>query len=173
MLFRSLLGLFAIGLGVASLAAASQPLLQGFLLQLAGRPVDASAGVLAEHELQLIEQMPPQQQAERLMERAIGRYQGALEQIEARLHGWENKLEYSGQSDLTDQHWLRFERSAHPYRIAAADVDFPKDCPRRAHGGRSHGKNQGGTGRTALAYLDPRVTRQPRRGGREHAAFLA
>ena len=91
-----LLGLCAIGLCVVSLAAASQPLLQGFLLQLAGRPVDASAGVLAEHELQLIEQMPPQQQAERLMERAIGRYQGALEQIEARLPGWENKLEYSG-----------------------------------------------------------------------------
>ena len=57
--------------------------------------IPASAGILAEHELQDIDRMPPQQQAERLLERAISRYQGAIEQIDARLAAWAGKLSYS------------------------------------------------------------------------------
>jgi hypothetical protein len=57
----------------------------------------ASAGILGEHELQEIEQMPPQKQAERLLERAISRYTGALDQIDHRLPSWTGKLTYSKQ----------------------------------------------------------------------------
>jgi hypothetical protein len=57
--------------------------------------VPASAGILGEHELQDIEQMPPQKQAGRLLERAVSRYKGALDQIEKRLPSWSGKLKYS------------------------------------------------------------------------------
>ena len=57
--------------------------------------IHASAGILSEHELQAIEQLAPQQQAERLLERAISRYTGALDQIENRLPSWAGKLDYS------------------------------------------------------------------------------
>ena len=60
--------------------------------------VPASAGILGQHELLDIEQMPPQEQAERLLERAISRYQGALEQIDTRLPSW---VEASKAGNLT------------------------------------------------------------------------
>ena len=47
------------------------------------------------HELEAIELLAPQQQAERLLERAISRYSGAFEQIEKRLPSWTRKLGYS------------------------------------------------------------------------------
>ena len=57
--------------------------------------VPASAGIVGQHELLEIEQFPPQKQAERLLERAVSRYQGALDQIDARLPAWEGKLTFS------------------------------------------------------------------------------
>jgi hypothetical protein len=57
--------------------------------------VPASAGILGEHELQDIEEMAPQKQAERLLERSVSRYKGALDQIDKRLPSWSGKLKYS------------------------------------------------------------------------------
>ena len=48
----------------------------------------ASASVLSEHHLEALQTMTPQQQAELLLERAINRYRGAIEEIAARAPGW-------------------------------------------------------------------------------------
>ena len=45
----------------------------------------ASAGILSPHERESIAQMAPQQQAERLVERSVSRYSGALEELRRRL----------------------------------------------------------------------------------------
>ena len=48
----------------------------------------ASASVLSEHHLETLPSMEPQQQAEFLLERAINRYQGAVDEIMARAAAW-------------------------------------------------------------------------------------
>jgi hypothetical protein len=54
----------------------------------AQRPQPTSAGVLSEHHLEVLDSMPPQAQAEFLIERAINRYRGAHQEILARAAGW-------------------------------------------------------------------------------------
>jgi hypothetical protein len=51
-----------------------------------------SASVLSEHEMDVLDSMTPQQQAELLLERSINRYRGANTQIEARVDGWRGKI---------------------------------------------------------------------------------
>ncbi|HLX45139.1 MAG TPA: HEAT repeat domain-containing protein [Bryobacteraceae bacterium] len=84
---------FRFGFAVMALGAAW--VIVPAVAQVLSNSIPASAGILAEHELQDIDRMPPQQQAERLLERAISRYQGAIEQIDARLAAWAGKLTYS------------------------------------------------------------------------------
>ena len=62
------------------------------LLQLQGAPVAASAGHISEHELEEINNMSPQDQAERLLERAINHYAGAAEEIAKRAEGWTGQI---------------------------------------------------------------------------------
>jgi HEAT repeat protein len=62
-------------------------------LSLQGKPAPASANVLSEHHLETLDSMPPQGQAEFLLERSINHYAGANEQIEARLGAWRGKIE--------------------------------------------------------------------------------
>ena len=52
------------------------------ILALQGKPVAASPAMLSEHEVQELSNMTPQQQAERLLERATNHYEGAAEWIE-------------------------------------------------------------------------------------------
>jgi hypothetical protein len=113
------LGLSAGALCCAGLLTAANRLQWADLaFQVAG--VRASAGILGEHELQEIEQMPPQQQAERLLERSVSRYQGALEQIQVRLPAWEGKLKYS--SKLQSLVEIAYNSSDLRVRSAALDL---------------------------------------------------
>jgi HEAT repeat protein len=66
--------------------------LVGAILQLHGAPVAASSGKLSEHEMEEINAMAPQDQVERLLERAINHYQGAAEEIAKRADGWTGQL---------------------------------------------------------------------------------
>lgn len=59
---------------------------------LEGKPVPASANVLSEHEIEALNQMAPQGQAELLLERSINHYRGANEQIAARVESWRGKI---------------------------------------------------------------------------------
>ena len=61
-------------------------------LGLAGEPVTAGPANLSEHEIEGLDQLPPQVQAQRLLERAINHYAGAAEQIEKRVDGWRGKI---------------------------------------------------------------------------------
>ena len=61
-------------------------------LTLQGTPVPASANVLSEHEIEVLDSMPPQGQAELLLERSINHYAGANEQIASRVRQWRGAI---------------------------------------------------------------------------------
>ena len=61
-------------------------------LSLQGPPEPASASVLSEHELEELDAMSPQAQAELLLERSINHYRGANEQIEKRVARWRGRI---------------------------------------------------------------------------------
>jgi hypothetical protein len=69
------------------------------LLQLYGAPLAASSAVISEHEMDEINAMSPQDQAERLLERAINHYQGAAEEIAKRADGWTGAIHSSSKLD--------------------------------------------------------------------------
>src|SRR5262245_47900017 len=83
-----ILGTVAAGSG--GLEAAWQPIAHA--IGLTDPPVPASANVLSEHETEALDSMPPQAQAELLLERAINHYKGANEQIAARVKGWRGQI---------------------------------------------------------------------------------
>ena len=58
-------------------------------------PARASASVLSEHEIDALDSMTPQNQAELLLERSINHYRGANTQISARVDGWRGKIALS------------------------------------------------------------------------------
>src|SRR6266436_8166065 len=66
------------------------------ILALQGKPVAASPAMLSEHEVQELGNMTPQQQAERLLERATNHYEGAAEWIEKKADSWRGSLELAG-----------------------------------------------------------------------------
>jgi HEAT repeat protein len=61
-------------------------------LSLSGKPAPASASVLSEHEVEALDAMAAQSQAELLLERAINHYAGASEQIDSRVTGWRGRI---------------------------------------------------------------------------------
>ncbi len=65
----------------------------GALLQLAGPPVAASAGAISEHDREELDHMSPQDQATRLLEKAVNHYSGAGEEISKRLDSWSGKIQ--------------------------------------------------------------------------------
>jgi hypothetical protein len=88
----------AIVAGASDTARAAWQELTQFL-SLLGEPEPASANVLSEHELELLDGMAPQHQAELLLERAINHYRGANEQIAARVDRWKGQIEMEGRLD--------------------------------------------------------------------------
>lgn len=79
------------GMGVTTVRAAVQEIRE--LLQLEGKPVAASANILSEHELEQLDKMDSQAQAELLLERSINHYKGANEQIAQRVARWRGDIE--------------------------------------------------------------------------------
>lgn len=77
--------------GTTSARAAMDELQQ--LLKLQGKPVPASANVLSEHELEQLDQMDPQVQAELLLERSINHYKGANDEIAKRAARWRGDIQ--------------------------------------------------------------------------------
>ena len=69
-----------------------------FRLQLPqSEPQSASPSKLSDHEIEEIANLPAQQQAERLLERAVNHYDGALELIGKSVDKWFGQLEIQGQ----------------------------------------------------------------------------
>jgi hypothetical protein len=88
-------------------------------LSLVGEPEPASANVLSEHELEVLDQMMPQQQAELLLERSINHYRGANEQIAARVGHWTGQLEMEGRLD----NLFRIALNSGDLRVRAAAIE--------------------------------------------------
>jgi len=112
------LGLFAAGHG--ALEAAWQPVARA--IGLTDPPVPSSANVLSEHETEALDGMTPQAQAELLLERAINHYQGANEQIAARVRGWRGRIELTGR--LESLFRTAINSSDLTVRVAGVEVDI-------------------------------------------------
>jgi hypothetical protein len=80
-----------IAAGSGSLRAAWEPIAR--VIGLDAQRTPASANVLSEHEIEGLDEMAPQNQAELLLERSINHYQGANDQIASRVKGWRGKIE--------------------------------------------------------------------------------
>jgi len=66
-------------------------------MQLQNDAQSASPAKLSDHEIEEIANLPPQQQAERLLERAINHYDGTLELVGKFVDNWFGQLELQGQ----------------------------------------------------------------------------
>ncbi len=62
------------------------------LIGLQGKPIRSSANVLSEHEIEQLDKMPAQSQAELLLERSINHFSGANDQIVARVADWKGEI---------------------------------------------------------------------------------
>lgn len=106
-------------IGATALASGIQQWI-GASLQVAGIPVAASNSVLSEHELEEINNLPPQEQATRLLQRAINGYRGALEQIEARAGDWTGQIELNRKTEEL----LSLAYCSNNLRVRAAAVEI-------------------------------------------------
>ena len=66
--------------------------------------------------------LPPQAQAERLLQRAINQYEGAAELIEQRVDGWRGRLKYTKQIETLT--WSAYNSSDLRVRAASAEVSL-------------------------------------------------
>ena len=112
-----LLGTIAAGSG--SLRAAWEPIARFVSLQ--DTPKAASANVLSEHEIAALSGMPPQSQAELLLERAINHYRGANAQIAARVDSWRGHITLGGR--LNDLFVTAINSDDLTVRVAGIEVD--------------------------------------------------
>jgi hypothetical protein len=113
-----LLGLLVVGRGQAR--AAWQELAQ--LLSLHGKPEPVSASVLSEHEIEVLDQMQPQSQAELLLERSINHYRGANDQIAARVDRWRGRIKIDGK--LNSLFTTALNSDDLRVRAAAVEIDL-------------------------------------------------
>ncbi len=91
-------------------------------LSLQGRPEPASANVLSEHEIEVLDGMTPQQQAGLLLERSINHYRGANEQIAARVGRWRGGITLDDR--LTNLYSTALNSGDLRVRAAAIEVDI-------------------------------------------------
>jgi HEAT repeat protein len=80
----------------------------------------ASANVLSEHEIERLDAMPAQQQAELLIGRAINGYRGANEQILARAAGWRGTIEATPQLESL----FRMAINSSDMRVRSAAIEM-------------------------------------------------
>ena len=90
------------------------------ILSLHGKPEPASANVLSAHHLEALDSMPPQAQAEFLLERAVNHYEGATSQIEIRLPSWRGQIEPGDRFESL----FRMAINSDDLRVRAAAVEI-------------------------------------------------
>jgi len=112
------LGTIAAGSG--SLGAAWEPIAR--VIGLDGQRTPASANVLSEHEIEGLDDMEPQHQAELLLERSINHYSGANEQIAARVKKWRGHIELNDR--LNHLFTTAINSDDLTVRIAGIEVDI-------------------------------------------------
>jgi len=89
------------------------------VIALSGDPIFATHAVLSEHEIERINTLPPQEQAETLLQRAVNRYEGATDLIQQRVEGWVGQINFSDQLyNLTNTGYMSAD-----LRVRAATVE--------------------------------------------------
>src|SRR4051812_2953110 len=92
------------------------------LLSLEGKPEPASANVLSEHETEALDDLPPQSQAQLLLQRSLNHYKGANEEIARRVEEWRGKIKISG--DLDNLYRIALNSDDLRVRAAAIEVNI-------------------------------------------------
>src|SRR5664279_3899843 len=112
----------ALFMGTGTARAAWQEIAQ--LLSLQGKPEPASAKVLSEHEIEVLDQMTPQSQAQLLLGRSINHYRGANEQIAERVSRWRGKIKLDQQLNSLFMTALNSD----DLRVRAAAIEIDLAC---------------------------------------------
>jgi hypothetical protein len=112
----------ALFLGTGTAGAAWDEIAQ--LLSLHGKPEPASANVLSEHEVEGLDQMTPQSQAQLLLERSINHYRGANDQIAERVGRWRGKIKLDQQLNSLFMTALNSD----DLRVRAAAIEIDLAC---------------------------------------------
>jgi HEAT repeat protein len=107
------------------LVAAWRELVQ--LITIEGDPIPASPAVISSHDVDALDSLPPQAQAERLLERAINHYDGAAALIAKSIDGWRGKIAMEGALNglfmtALDSNDLRVRAAAVELYLAAYDI---------------------------------------------------
>ena len=116
------------GVGVAAIVALTSGNARAawqelaIVLGLQGPPAPVSANVLSEHHLEALDSMPPQAQAEFLLERSMNHYDGANREIEKRLPAWRGKLDASERFETLFR--MAINSDDLRVRIAAVEIDI-------------------------------------------------
>src|SRR5215471_8986249 len=113
-----LLGTVAVGGG--TLRAAWEPISR--FIGLEQPPTPSSANVLSEHEIDALDGMAPQQQAELLLERSINHYRGANEQIAVRVTKWRGRIAIENR--LRELFMTAINSDDLAVRVAGIEVDI-------------------------------------------------
>ena len=113
-----LLGALFMSAGTAR--AAWQEITQ--LLSLQGKPEPASANVLSEHEIEVLDGMTPQNQAQLLLERSINHYRGANDQIAERVNRWRGRIKLD--QSLNSLFMTALNSDDLRVRVAAIEIDL-------------------------------------------------
>jgi hypothetical protein len=90
------------------------------VLGIEGPPAPASANVLSQHHLEELETMPPQAQAEFLLERSMNHYAGANAEIDKRLPVWRGRIEPNDQFETL----FRMAINSDDLRVRAAAIEI-------------------------------------------------
>jgi len=106
--------------GSGSLRAAWTPVARFIGLQ--DPPTPASANVLSEHEVEALDSMPAQSQAELLLERSINHYRGANEEIARRADRWAGQVKIAGR--LNDLFTTAINSDDLTVRVAGIEIDI-------------------------------------------------
>jgi hypothetical protein len=119
--FGAVLGILAtLSVRTDVVRAGWEPL--AYFLSLQSAPAPSSANVLSEHEIEVLDRMEPQSQAQLLLERSINHYRGANEQIAARVNRWRGQLKLEGR--LNELFLTALNSDDLVVRVAAVEVDL-------------------------------------------------
>jgi hypothetical protein len=119
----ALLGALFMGRGHA--LAAWEEIAQ--LISLHGKPEPVSANVLSEHEIEALDGMPAQSQAELLLERSINHFRGANDEIAARVDRWRGKIKL----DQKLRSLFMTALNSDDLRVRAAAIEVDLACRNR------------------------------------------
>src|SRR5260370_5551237 len=148
-------------MGTGTARAAWQEIAQ--LLSLHWKREPASANVLSEHEIEVLDRMTPQNQAQLLLERSINHYRGANDQIAGRVDRWRGKIKLDQKLNSLFMTALNSD----DLRVRAAAIEIDLACRNleksvAAVDGLEHDARFGGQGPRATALWD--IALLPNRG---------